>query len=152
VNPSFRAIGLNIARMLGERWRGGFMRGSDTDCNRVQVPVDSFHCLPAGPTLCTAVPKTGTFVGNFGDPFLWNTTFQYHLWEYFWPALEINYEFWPNGAHAGLNQVLLTPELILGRFHMTERQSLIVGAGYQIAVTNNPVTQSNFVASVRFTF
>src|SRR5215467_12406186 len=64
----------------------------------VQVPVDSFHCLPAGPTLCTAVPKTGTFVGNFGDPILWNTTFQYHLWQYFWPAVEVNYEFWPNGT------------------------------------------------------
>jgi hypothetical protein len=118
----------------------------------VQVPVDSYHCLPAGPTLCTAVPKTGTFVGNFGDPFLWNTTFQYHLWEYFWPELEVNYTYWPNGTHAGWNQVLLTPGLILGRFKMAERQNLIIGAGYQMAVTNNPVTQNNFVATVRFTF
>ena len=118
----------------------------------VQVPVESYNCLPAGATLCTAVPKTGTFVGNFGDPVLWNTTFQYHLWQYFWPALEVNYEYWPNGTHAGLNQVLLTPELILGRFQIAPRQALIIGAGYQMAVTNNPVTQNNFVASVRFTF
>jgi hypothetical protein len=47
----------------------------------VQVPVDSYNCLPAGTvhgvSLCQAAPKTGSFVGNFGDPFLWNTTFQY---------------------------------------------------------------------------
>jgi hypothetical protein len=45
----------------------------------VQIPVDSFNCLPAGATLCTALPKTGTFVGNFGDPVLWNTTSVPHL-------------------------------------------------------------------------
>jgi hypothetical protein len=117
-----------------------------------QYPLESWNCLPAGPTLCTAVPKTGTFAGNFGDPILWNTTFQYHLWQYFWPAIEVNYEYWPNGTHAGLNQVLLTPELILGRFVIAPRQALIIGAGYQFAVTSNPVVQNNFVATARFTF
>jgi hypothetical protein len=115
----------------------------------VQVPVDSYFCSSAQ---CGTAPKTGSVITNFGDPVLWNTTFQYHLWQYFWPAVEVNYEYWPNGTHAGLNQVLLTPELILGRFQIAPRQSLIVGAGYQMAVTNNPVTQNNFVATVRFTF
>ena len=115
----------------------------------VQVPVDSYFCSSAD---CGAAPRTGSVVRTFGDPVLWNTTFQYHLFQYFWPAVEVNYEYWPNGTHAGLNQVLLTPELILGRFQIAPRQSLIVGAGYQIAVTNNPVTQNNFVASVRLTF
>jgi hypothetical protein len=40
----------------------------------------------------------------------------------------------------------------LGRFAIAPRQNLIIGAGYQIAVTNNPVVQNNFVATVRFTF
>jgi hypothetical protein len=115
----------------------------------VQVPVDSYFCKSAN---CGAAPKTGSVVSNFGDPVLWNTTFQYHVFQYFWPAVEVNYEFWPNGTHAGLNQVLLTPELILGRFALAPRQNLIIGAGYQIAVTNNPVVHDNFVASVRFTF
>jgi hypothetical protein len=35
------------------------------------------------------------------------------------------YEYWPNGTHSGLNQVLLTPELILGRFVISDRQALI---------------------------
>jgi hypothetical protein len=113
----------------------------------VQIPVDSI-----GPA-----PKTGTTLSNFGDPILWNTAFQYHFLKYFWPQVEVNYTFWPNGTHAGLNQVLLTPGLILGRFQIgndtpTRPINLIIGAGYQVAVTANPVTQNNFVGSVRITF
>jgi hypothetical protein len=94
---------------------------------------------------------------NFGDPILWNTAFQYHFLEYFWPQLEVNYEHWPNGEHVGLTQVLLTPGIIFGRFKIgmdspTRPVNLIVGAGYQFAVTGNPVTQNNVVATVRVTF
>jgi hypothetical protein len=96
--------------------------------------------------------KNGYVHWQFGDPVLWNTAFQYHLWQFFWPELEVNYTYWPNGTHAGWNQVLLTPGLILGRFKLAERENLIIGAGYQMAVTNNPVTQNNFVATVRLTF
>jgi hypothetical protein len=111
----------------------------------VQVPVDS-----VGPR-----PATGTTLRNFGDPILWNTTFQYHFMRYFWPELEVNYETWPNGIHAGLNQVMLTPGVIFGRFKIgditpTRPANLIVGAGYQVAP--NPVTQNNVVATLRITF
>ena len=93
----------------------------------------------------------------FGDPILWNTAFQYHFMQYFWPELEVNYEYWPNGEHVGLNQVLLTPGVILGRFKIgqdtaTRPINLIIGAGYQMAVTANPVTKNNFVATMRITF
>jgi hypothetical protein len=112
-----------------------------------QFPVSSI-----GPA-----PAKGTTISNFGDPILWNTAFQYHFFEYFWPELEVNYMYWPNGTHAGWNQVLLTPGLILGRFKIgmdssTRPINLIVGAGYQVAVTPNPVTQNNVVATVRVTF
>jgi hypothetical protein len=94
---------------------------------------------------------------NFGDPVLWNTTFQYHFLQYFWPELEVNYEYWPNGEHQGLSQVLLTPGIIFGRFPIgmdspTRPINLIFGVGYQVAVTPNPVTQNNVVATVRVTF
>ncbi len=94
---------------------------------------------------------------NFGDPILWNTTFQYHFMQYFWPELEVNYEYWPNGEHQGLSQVLLTPGIIFGRFKIgmdspTRPINLIFGAGYQIAVTSNPVTSNNWVATMRITF
>jgi len=74
---------------------------------------------------------------NFGDPILWNTTFQYHFPEYFCPELEVNYEYWPNGEHQGLSQVMLTLGIIFGRFRLgmdtpTRPINLIVGAGYQV--------------------
>lgn len=114
----------------------------------VQIPVSAL----ASPGNTSAVN-----MANFGDPILWNTAFQYHLMEYFWPELEVNYEYWPNGEHVGLSQVLLTPGIILGRFKIgmdspTRPINLIVGAGYQFAVTPNPVTQNNFVGTVRVTF
>jgi hypothetical protein len=94
---------------------------------------------------------------NFGDPILWNTTFQYHFLQYFWPELEVNYEYWPNGEHQCLSEVLLTPGIIFGRFKIgmdspTRPVNLIVSAGYQLAVTYNSVTQNNVVAILRVTF
>jgi hypothetical protein len=59
----------------------------------------------------------------FGDPILWNTAFQYHFLQYFWPQLEVNYERWPNGQHVGLTQVMLTPGIIFGRFKIGNGQS-----------------------------
>ena len=117
-------------------------------------------------TLSVQVPVSGRdSPGNtaemnrtaFGDPILWNTTFQYHLWEYFWPELEVNYTFWPNGEHQGLSQVLLTPGIIFGRFKIgqdspTRPVNLIIGAGYQFAVTGDPVVKNNWVATMRITF
>jgi hypothetical protein len=113
-----------------------------------QFPVDG---------LASGTTSAATNMKNFGDPFLWNTTFQYHLLQYFWPEVEVNYEYWPNGEHQNLNQVLITPGLILGRFQLgqdspTRPINLIVGAGYQIAVTPNPVIQNNVVATARVTF
>ena len=34
----------------------------------------------------------------------------------------------------------------------TRLVNLIIGAGYQVAVTPNPVTQNNFVGTIRVTF
>ncbi len=108
-----------------------------------QYPVDSI-----GPA-----PKTGTTIGNYGDPILWNTTFQYHIMQYLWPELEVNYTYWPNGIHQDLSQVMLTPGIIFGRFPLgPPRQFLNIGIGYQFAVTPNPVVANNWVLTARVTF
>ena len=75
----------------------------------------------------------------------------------FLAEVEVNYEYWPNGEHVGLNQGLITPGIIFGRFKIgqdtpTRPINLIFGAGYQMAVTSNPVVKNNFVAAVRITF
>jgi hypothetical protein len=114
----------------------------------VQIPL-------AGLSSPGSTPETN--MNHFGDPILWNTTFQYHFMQYFWPELEVNYEYWPNGVHEGLNQVLLTPGIIFGRFKIgqdspTRSINLQFGVGYQVAVTSNPVIKNNFVATLRISF
>jgi hypothetical protein len=52
---------------------------------------------------------------------------------------------------------MLTPGIIFGRFQIgsdtpTRPINLIFGAGYQFAVTGNPVTANNWVATARVTF
>ena len=73
--------------------------------------------------------------------------------------MEVNYEYWPNGEHQGLSQVLITPGIVLGRFKVGEWSTypsrpinLNVGFGYQFAVTANPVTANNWIATARLTF
>ena len=88
----------------------------------------------------------------FGNPFLTNVALQYHLFHYFWPEFEVNYTYWPSGTHKDLSQVLLMPGMIIGRIPLGGRNNLIVGAGYQFAVTDNPVTKNNWVITTRVTF
>jgi hypothetical protein len=91
-------------------------------------------------------------ISNFGDPVLANVVFQYHLLEYFWPELEFNYTYWPNGIHEGLNQVLMTMGVVVGRIPIAGRSNLIIGAGYQTALTSNPVINNNWILTARVTF
>ena len=72
-----------------------------------------------------------------------NLAFQYHLLKYLWPEVEVNWTYWPDGLHAGKNQVFITPGIIFGRFQLSGRVRAIVGVGYQEAVppmlTRTPV-------------
>jgi len=120
----------------------------------IQMTISQQYPVAAHPTPGNTAAKNMT---NYGDPILWNTTFQYHFFQYFWPELEVNYEYWPNGEHAGLTQVLLTPGIIFGRFQIGKDNpdrpvNLIIGAGYQFAVTSNPIVYNNFVGTLRITF
>jgi hypothetical protein len=83
-----------------------------------------------------------------------NRANQYHFFENLWPELEVNYEYWPNGEHQGLNRDMLTPSLIVGRVSLglTPRTNFITGTGYQSSVTNHPVTNNSLVVSARMTF
>jgi Putative MetA-pathway of phenol degradation len=69
-----------------------------------------------------------------------NLTLQYHVLKYFWPEFEVNYTHWFGGLRDGKDQVFLTPGLILGRFQLYERARLIIGGGYQFAVSPKVVT------------
>lgn len=90
---------------------------------------------------------------NYGDPVLINATVQYNAFAISWPEFEVNATWWPNGVHGGKIQTFLTPGLILGRFGIAGRESLNVGAGYQIAVSpSEPGYRNNLVVTARLTF
>ena len=90
---------------------------------------------------------------SFGHPVLANVAAQFHLWEFVWPELEMNTTWWPDGAKGGNVQLFLTPGIIFGRFTIQDRVRVIVGAGYQVAVTPaEPAYRNNVIVTLRTTF
>jgi hypothetical protein len=64
-----------------------------------------------------------------------NVALQYHLGALLWPELEFNSLYWVDGPRAGKTQVFITPGLIVGRIPLGAGYRLILGGGYQIAVS-----------------
>jgi hypothetical protein len=101
-------------------------------------------------TLGITVPNGG--MQRLGAPLAYNTAFQYRLFKYFWPEFEVNYTWWPNGEKDGINQVFLTPGLIIGRIPIHNRVGMTFGAGYQVAVTHHPAYNNAVIATGRIPF
>ena len=91
---------------------------------------------------------------SFGHPVLANVTAQYFLLNYFWPELEINSIWWPDGSKGGRSQLYATPGIIFGRFPIREPVRLIFGVGYQASVASpapgyrNNVSHSDLLSEV----
>jgi hypothetical protein len=97
----------------------------------------------------------------YGTVFSNNVTFQYHLYEYFWPEFEVNHTYWATGSErGGKNQVLLTPGIVFGRFVIKDRIKFAIGVGYQGAVSpkytvtseQTPAYNHAWILSARLTF
>lgn len=101
-------------------------------------------------TVGVSLPDGGE--DRLGMPLAYNTAFQYRLFRIFWPEIEVNYTWWPNGERTGQNQVFLTPGIVIGGIEIWRRVKLTVGAGYQVAVTHNPVSNHNVIVSARVPF
>lgn len=86
-------------------------------------------------TLGFAIPTS--YESTIGTSLVWNTAFQYHFANVFWPEFEVNLTHWFDGTdRGGKTQVFLTPGVVLGRFPLFDsRARLIIGGGYQWAVT-----------------
>lgn len=89
---------------------------------------------------------------TLGTPIAWNNAFQYRVARKFWPELEINTTFFPNGEREGNQQVFLTPGLVIGRIPLNHRIGLTLGAGVQIAATRFHTSIHNAIVSVRLPF
>lgn len=103
-------------------------------------------------TLGVSIPDNGSAPDGAGTPILFNTAFQYHIDKFIWPEVEANYTYWPNGEHDNKTQLFITPGLVIGRIPIWKRVGITVGAGYQIAVTHNPLIRNNFILSGRIPF
>jgi hypothetical protein len=103
-------------------------------------------------TLGFSVPDNGFVKTGGGTPLVWNTTFQYRLFKYFWPEVEGNYTWWSSGEHEGLNQFLITPGLVVGRLPIWGRVGATVGLGCQFAVTSGALLDHNVILSMRIPF
>jgi hypothetical protein len=76
-------------------------------------------------------------VATLGDQIQTNIAFQYHLLTILWPELEVNWTHFVGGQRGGLDQVFLTPGVVLGRFPLTNGVLFTTGVGYQFAVSPN---------------
>lgn len=103
-------------------------------------------------TLGVSMPSDDWIRTGPGTPVLSNTALQYRLLKYLWPEVEANYTYWPDGKHEGLNQLFITPGLLIGRLPIAGRVGLTFGAGCQIAVTDHALMQHNYVLSARLPF
>jgi len=77
----------------------------------------------------------------------------------FWPELEVNWTYWADGQRGGLNQVFLTPGLVIGRFDLGGAIQFTTGLGYQVAVAPElrpkpltPAYSNAWVFTSRFNF
>jgi len=98
-------------------------------------------------------------VATLGDQIQTNVAFQYHLMKVLWPEFEVNWTCYADGQRGGLNQVYLTPGLVIGRFRLADGILFTTGIGYQIAVAPNyrpspmtPAYSNALVFTSRFNF
>ncbi len=101
-------------------------------------------------TVGIAIPSAGT--RKLGMPVTWNTALQGHLPGKLWPELEVNYTYFKQGPNDGKEQVALTAGLVLGRFELGRRARLIIGGGYQHAVSSFHTFQYNWLLTGRVAF
>lgn len=92
------------------------------------------HGCDVQSTLSAAIPDGNKH--GLGIPVVWNTAFQLHIFdEHFWPELELNYTHFSDGPNDGKNQLFYTIGAVLGRFPIAGRLRVVVGAGYEQALT-----------------
>lgn len=69
-----------------------------------------------------------------GDQVQTSIALQYHVRPVFWPELETTWTRFVGGPRSGVDQVFLTPGLVVGRVVWSSGLSFTTGVGYQIAV------------------
>lgn len=103
-------------------------------------------------TLGLSMPDNGFVRSGGGSTLLWNTAFQYRVAKRFWPEVEFNYTWWATGEHEGLNQLIITPGIVVGRIPIAGRVGITLGVGCQFPLTDNSLVHRNVILSGRIPF
>ncbi len=74
------------------------------------------------------------YQAKIGNQIQTNVAFQYHILKYFWPQVEVNWTYYPDGPRAHLSQVYLTPGINVAHIAITRHTNFTVGLGYEVAV------------------
>jgi hypothetical protein len=98
-------------------------------------------------TIGIQIPVSGTHLT--GQPYTFNTAFQYRLGKMLWPELEVNAMGNKGGPSDGKKQTSLTPGLFIGRIPVNRNMGLTFGVGMQIAATRYHTYNHNLLFSVR---
>ena len=108
-------------------------------------------------TVAAVLPASN--IATLGEQIQTNIAFQYHLLKIFWPEFEVNWTYYVDGQRGGLNQIFLTPGLVIGRFQLTDGITFTTGVGYQVAVAPEyhpkpltPAYSNAWVFTSRFNF
>jgi hypothetical protein len=98
-------------------------------------------------TIGIQIPVSDTYLT--GQPYTFNTAFQYRLGKRVWPELEVNAMGYKGGPSDGKKQTFLTPGLFLGRIPLNRNMGLTFGVGMQIATTRYHTYNHSLLFSVR---
>ena len=109
-----------------------------------------FKNFDAQGTFSVGLPTADTNL--IGRNYVWNNTFQYHVFKKLWPEVELNSTFFQQGKNDGKKQVFVTPGMVIGRLKLWHRLGLTFGGGVQIATTHFHTSNHNGIFSVRFPF
>ncbi|HEV2319996.1 MAG TPA: hypothetical protein VGV18_09610 [Verrucomicrobiae bacterium] len=103
-------------------------------------------------TLGFSISDNGFVKTGAGNSLVWNSALQYRVKELFWPEVEFTYAWWPTGLHQGLNQLLITPGVVIGRISIAGRVGVTLGLGCQFPVTDEATIHRNVILSGRIPF
>lgn len=108
-------------------------------------------------TLGAVIPASHT--AKLGHQIQTNLAFQYRVLKVLWPEVEVNSTTYTDGQRGGLNQIYLTPGVVIGRFPLGEALKFTFGVGYQVAVSPHyraspltPAYDHALILSTRFNF
>ena len=74
------------------------------------------------------------YEGKLGNQIVGNLSFQYNIFHYLWPDVEVNWTNYQGGPRAGLSQVFITPSIAVARIPITHATNITFAVGYQVAV------------------